>query len=101
MQDMDKVIDVAVEMKHVKFIGLHFHIGSQILDLSLIHIFGVSVCVYSQFLPETLTAFFSKDVAVVAMAAEYLRGYSICLLYTSCSIACHHCGRQLSNWNRG
>ena len=34
MQDMDKVIDVAVEMKHVKFIGLHFHIGSQILDFS-------------------------------------------------------------------
>ena len=32
-------------------------------------VFGVSVCVYSQFLPETLTAFFSKDVAVVAMAA--------------------------------
>ena len=40
-------------------------------------VFGVSVCVYSQFLPETLTAFFSKDAAVVAMAAEYLRGYSI------------------------
>ena len=35
------------------------------------------VCVYSQFLPETLTAFFTKDAAVVAMAAEYLRGYSI------------------------
>lgn len=34
MQDMEKVIDVAQEMKHVKFIGLHFHIGSQILDLS-------------------------------------------------------------------
>lgn len=34
MQDMEKVIDVAVEMKHVKFCGLHFHIGSQILDLS-------------------------------------------------------------------
>lgn len=26
---MDKVSDVAVEMKLVKFIGLHFHIGSQ------------------------------------------------------------------------
>ena len=38
-------------------------------------VFGVSVCVYSQFLPETLTAFFTKDAAVVA--AEYLRGYSI------------------------
>ena len=34
MQDMDKVIDVAQEMKNVKFIGLHFHIGSQILDMS-------------------------------------------------------------------
>ena len=40
-------------------------------------VFGVSVCVYSQFLPETLTAFFTKDATVVAMAAEYLRGYSI------------------------
>ena len=34
MQDMDNVIDVALEMKNVKFIGLHFHIGSQILDMS-------------------------------------------------------------------
>ena len=33
MHDMDKVIDVALELKHVKFIGLHFHIGSQILDM--------------------------------------------------------------------
>lgn len=33
MQDMDKVIDVAQEMKNIKFIGLHFHIGSQILDM--------------------------------------------------------------------
>jgi len=40
-------------------------------------VFGLSVCLYSQFLPETLTAFFTKDPAVVAMAAEYLRGYSI------------------------
>ena len=24
---------VALELKHVKFIGLHFHIGSQILDM--------------------------------------------------------------------
>ncbi|WP_321331073.1 diaminopimelate decarboxylase [uncultured Bacteroides sp.] len=34
MQDMDKVIDLALEMKNVKFTGLHFHIGSQILDMS-------------------------------------------------------------------
>lgn len=45
--------------------------------IALALVFGVSVCVYSQFLPETLTAFFTKDPAVVAMAAEYLRGYSI------------------------
>jgi len=35
-------------------------------------VFGISICVYSQFLPETLTAFFTKDAAVVSMA-----GYSI------------------------
>lgn len=34
MEDMDNVIDVALQMKNVKFIGLHFHIGSQILDIS-------------------------------------------------------------------
>ena len=33
MQDMDHVIDLAQEMKNVKFVGLHFHIGSQILDM--------------------------------------------------------------------
>lgn len=33
MQDMEAVIDVSQKMKNVKFIGLHFHIGSQILDL--------------------------------------------------------------------
>ncbi len=34
MQDMDEVIDVSQAMKNVKFIGLHFHIGSQILDMN-------------------------------------------------------------------
>lgn len=33
MRDMDKVIDRALEMNNVKFVGLHFHIGSQILDM--------------------------------------------------------------------
>lgn len=33
MQDMDQVIDRALEMKHVNLVGLHFHIGSQILDM--------------------------------------------------------------------
>ena len=31
--DMDRVIDLAQDLKNVKFIGLHFHIGSQILDM--------------------------------------------------------------------
>lgn len=34
MEDMDKVIDLAQTLEHIEFIGLHFHIGSQILDMS-------------------------------------------------------------------
>ena len=33
MRDMMKVIEKADEMPNVKFVGLHFHIGSQILDM--------------------------------------------------------------------
>lgn len=33
MGDMDAVIEEAQQMKNVQFIGLHFHIGSQILDM--------------------------------------------------------------------
>ena len=33
MEDLDKVIDMAGTLPHVKFVGLHFHIGSQILDM--------------------------------------------------------------------
>ncbi|MBP5386414.1 MAG: diaminopimelate decarboxylase [Prevotella sp.] len=33
MHDMENVIEVASSMKHVKFVGLHFHIGSQILNM--------------------------------------------------------------------
>ena len=33
MEDMDKVIDMAGTLPPVKFVGLHFHIGSQILDM--------------------------------------------------------------------
>ena len=40
-------------------------------------VFGISVCVYSQFLPETLVRIFTDDESVVAMGATYLRGYSI------------------------
>lgn len=34
MQDMEAAIHTALEMDNVRFIGLHFHIGSQILDMS-------------------------------------------------------------------
>ena len=33
LEDMEKVIGIAAGMNHVKFIGLHFHIGSQILEM--------------------------------------------------------------------
>lgn len=33
MGDMERVIGMAAAMKNVRFIGLHFHIGSQILDM--------------------------------------------------------------------
>ena len=33
MQDMEAAIEEAAQMQNVKFVGLHFHIGSQILDM--------------------------------------------------------------------
>ena len=33
MEDMENVIGEAAQMKNIKFLGLHFHIGSQILDM--------------------------------------------------------------------
>ena len=33
MQDMERVILMAKEMPHIEFVGLHFHIGSQILEM--------------------------------------------------------------------
>lgn len=33
MRDMESIIERAMRMEHVKFVGLHFHIGSQILDM--------------------------------------------------------------------
>lgn len=33
MRDMEQVIEIAASMENVKFHGLHFHIGSQILDM--------------------------------------------------------------------
>lgn len=34
MRDMETVIEYAMNMKNIKFRGLHFHIGSQILNMS-------------------------------------------------------------------
>ena len=33
MRDMTEVIELAAKMEHIKVVGLHFHIGSQILDM--------------------------------------------------------------------
>ena len=33
MADMEKVIEIAATLEHVKFTGLHFHVGSQITDV--------------------------------------------------------------------
>lgn len=33
LQDIDKVIEIAQGMENINFVGLHFHIGSQILDM--------------------------------------------------------------------
>ena len=34
MRDMEDIIEEASKMKNIKFIGLHFHIGSQILNMT-------------------------------------------------------------------
>ncbi|MDO4950003.1 MAG: diaminopimelate decarboxylase [Bacteroidales bacterium] len=34
MEDLDWVVALAEGLSHVRFVGLHFHIGSQILDMS-------------------------------------------------------------------
>ena len=34
MNDMNNVIDLIKDLPHINFIGLHFHIGSQILDMN-------------------------------------------------------------------
>ena len=42
---------------------------------------GVAVCLYAQLWPETLTAIFSRDPAVITAAAQYLQSYSLdCVL---------------------
>lgn len=37
MEDIDKVIAVLPSLKNIKIIGLHFHIGSQITDMTSFH----------------------------------------------------------------
>ena len=34
LSDLDRVIDLAKRLENIRFIGLHFHIGSQILDMN-------------------------------------------------------------------
>jgi len=34
LEDVDKVIDVALKSSNIKLIGMHFHIGSQILEMN-------------------------------------------------------------------
>ena len=33
-EQLDEVMDLALRLQHVKYVGMHFHIGSQILDMS-------------------------------------------------------------------
>ena len=37
MEDIDKVIDVLPALKNIQLIGIHFHIGSQITDMTAFH----------------------------------------------------------------
>ena len=46
-------------------------------EIGIALVFGVSVCVYSQFLPETLTAFLRKMPLWWQWRQSTLRGYSI------------------------
>lgn len=53
------------------------------LKLAILYsiIFGTACFIYAQFLPETLTALFSNDSEVIALAADYFRSYTIdCIL---------------------
>ena len=33
MDDLEKTIEISTRLKNISVIGLHFHIGSQILDM--------------------------------------------------------------------
>lgn len=44
-------------------------------------VFGIAVCIFAQIAPDTVTSIFSKDMAVVSAASQYLMSYTIdCIL---------------------
>jgi diaminopimelate decarboxylase len=43
MSELDKVTDLVLTLNHIKLIGIHFHIGSQITDLSSFQVLSVRV----------------------------------------------------------
>lgn len=48
MEDIDKVIAILPALKNVKLIGIHFHVGSQITDMTVFH----NLCVRFQEIQE-------------------------------------------------
>lgn len=66
--------NMGAEQPRRAFRGLWYGIGYAL-------VFGVAACLYSQFLPDTLTSLFSRDAQVIAAASQYLRSYTLdCIL---------------------
>lgn len=62
-------------------------------------VFGISMCVYSQFFPENWIRIFTEDEAVISMGATYLRGYSIdCILVSFIFCMNSYFGGQGNSW---
>ena len=57
MEDIDKVINVLPDLKNIRMIGIHFHIGSQITDMTAYH----NLCVR---ISEIEEIFASKNIIV-------------------------------------
>ena len=57
MEDIDKVINVLPDLKNIRMIGIHFHIGSQITDMTAYH----NLCVRISEIEDT---FASKNIIV-------------------------------------
>ena len=57
MEDIDKVINVLPDLKNIRMIGIHFHIGSQITDMTAYH----NLCVR---ITEIEEIFASKNIIV-------------------------------------